>query len=356
MPYVSPKSHKQMSDLHLAQRPAVPITPAQALHKDALVWDNHICLPMDLTDNLAALPDLYRYRRVGTDVVSINAGYGTYPLANHLALLEQMRGWLLQRPDDFVIVDQSSDIARAKAKGALAVVFDVEGAGVLVDDISIIAKFAKLGVRWMLMAYNRNNLFAGGCHDADSGLSTLGKSLIDEMFRVGITPCCSHTGYETAAAVIDYASGPILFSHSNPRALHDHPRNIPNELIDACTAKGGVIGINGVNVFLGPDPVATPKRVAEHVDYIIQRAGPGCVSLALDSTVGYQIDMEIVTTSPLFPKGYGYEHLKIMEPELMPHITEALLAMGHSDDIVRQVLGLNLLRIAEQNWKPQSGG
>jgi membrane dipeptidase len=345
------RNHRLMS----ASIPSATSILATELHNDALVWDNHICLPMDPAKNLAALPALYRYRAAHTDVVSINIGYGDYPLDGHFLLLDQMRTWFSERGDDFVLVDSPSDIVNAKAKGALAVVFDVEGAACLDDDISFVSRFAKLGVRWMLMAYNRNNKFAGGCHDEDEGLSELGKSLIDEMFRVGITPCCSHTGYKTAAAVIDYASGPILFSHSNPRALHEHPRNIPDALIDQCAAKGGVIGINGVNVFLGVDAITTPTRIAQHVDYIIQRAGPQSVSLALDSSVGYTFEPESIASSSLFPSGWGYERIAIAEPEIMPAITEALLKMGYNDDVVRQVLGLNLMAIAQTNWKPLFG-
>jgi membrane dipeptidase len=324
---------------------------AATLHNDALVWDNHICLPMDAAENLQALPDLKRYRAIGTDVVSINVGYADYSLANHLLLLRQMRGWLAARPDEYALVSRTADIWEAKRKGLLAVVFDVEGAKFLDGDISPLAELASLGVRWMAMAYNQNNVFAGGCHDEDSGLSDLGRAMIDEMARVGITPCCSHTGYDTALAVIDYAEQPVLFSHSNPRALHAHPRNIPDALIDRCAAKGGVIGINGVNVFLGETGAPTAQRIAEHVDYIIQRVGPDSVSIALDSCVGYSFDGGALGNASLFPSAYGYDNLKIIEPEATPAITQALLKLGHDEDVIRKVLGLNLLRIAEANWK-----
>jgi membrane dipeptidase len=324
---------------------------AHTLHADALVWDNHICLPMALEDNLKALPDLLRYKAVGTDIISINIGYANYSLENHLTLAQQMRAWFTNHPNEFVLVKSTNDILAAKARGAISVVFDIEGGKVLDGDISLLAQFAELGVRWMALAYNKNNVFAGGCHDEDSGLSDLGRKLIDEMDRVGISVCCSHTGYDTAREVIDYVTKPMLFSHSNPRGLTAHPRNIPDDLIDACAAKGGVIGINGVNAFLGQSGKPTARRLAEHINYVVQRVGSGAVSLALDSTIGYSLSSEMLRGSGLFPTNNGYDDLCIMEPEQTPYITEALLDIGLGDEDVRKILGLNLMRIAETNWK-----
>jgi Membrane dipeptidase (Peptidase family M19) len=85
-----------------------------------------------------------------------------------------------------------------------------------------------------LVAYNSNNLAGGGCQDADCGMIV----------------CCSHAGYRTAREVIDCSANPVIFSHSNPRALRDHARNIPDDLMRSCAARGWVIGINGIDLFL----------------------------------------------------------------------------------------------------------
>jgi membrane dipeptidase len=305
---------------------------------------------MEPAANLAALPELYRYRQVGTDVVSINIGYGRYSLDNHFLIVRQIRQWLSERSDDFAVVATADDIRAAKARGALAVVFDIEGAGVMEQDIAIVAEFAALGVRWIAMAYNENNGFAGGCHDDDPGLSDMGRNLVDAMFAVGITPCCSHTGFETALAVIDYADQPVLFSHSNAQSLHRHPRNIPDELIRRCAAKGGVIGINGVNVFLGDPTSPSVDTLAEHVDHIVQIAGCDNVSLALDSSIGCSTELDQMSSSPLFPVGHGYDSIDILDPEAIPAIVETLSRRGYSDSEMDKIFGLNLLRIAETNW------
>ena len=125
----------------------------------------------------------------------------------------------------------------------------------------------------MLLVYNRRNLAGSGCHDPeDEGLTDLGRAILAEMDRVGMVKCCSHTGYRTAREILDSTDRPVIFSHSNPRALRDHPRNIPDDLIRACAATGGVVGINGVGLFLGTGP-PTAEVIVRNIDYVAQLVG-----------------------------------------------------------------------------------
>jgi membrane dipeptidase len=79
------------------------------------------------------------------------------------------------------------------------------------DDLSLVQTFYELGVRWMLIAYNRNNKAGGGCQDEDTGLTAVGRQIIDEMERVGMVLCCSHVGYRTARAALEYSKKPVIF-------------------------------------------------------------------------------------------------------------------------------------------------
>src|SRR3546814_3545213 len=90
----------------------------------------------------------------------------------------------------------------------------------------------------MLLAYNRNNMLGGGCQDEDIGLTAQGRRVLDEMKRVGMVLCCTHTGERTAREATEYMEQPVIFSHSNPRVSHDHPRNITDEQIRACPRSG----------------------------------------------------------------------------------------------------------------------
>lgn len=335
--------------------PAQNPTWAARLHAAALVWDNHVCLPMGLGRNLEALPLLERFAANGADVVSINAGFGLVPWDHHLLLLAQMRRWLRARPDHFALAATAEDILAAKRSGRVAVLFDVEGSAAVEPDLALVELLYDLGVRWMCVAYNRANRAGGGCHDADDpGLSAHGRALIDEMERVGMVVCCSHTGFRTARDVLDYASRPVIFSHSNAWLLHPHPRNIGDELIRGCAASGGVVGINGVNVFLG-DGEASAEAMVEHIDHIVQLVGADHASLALDWLPPEMLADELARAKPLFPPGFGYDRLAILGPEALPRITELLLARGYGEADVRKVLGLNLLRIAQTVWKQPRG-
>src|SRR5262249_2279560 len=150
------------------------------------------------------------------DVTSIEA---------NVRQIAQFRHWVRAHSDRFSLVTDVKSIHRAKTEGKLAVAFDLEGGVGLGGQLDMVSLYYDLGVRWMLIAYNRNNALGGGCQDNDSGLTKFGRSVITEMERVGMVVCCSHTGYRTAREVLDFATKPVIFSHSNVRTLREHPRN-----------------------------------------------------------------------------------------------------------------------------------
>ena len=325
---------------------------AKALHGHSLVWDNHGCLPLELDKNLEFIPQLQRYRDAGVDVVSINAGYGEIELETCVRVLAQMRDWITAHPEQYLLVNSVDDIQQAHLQGKLAVAFDLEGAAPLQQQISLVTMLYALGVRWMLIAYNRKNWAGGGCHQPDEGLTAQGKQLIDKMNEVGMVVCLSHTGYRTAMDTMEYSRQPVIFSHSNALALKKHDRNIPDELITACAKKGGVVGINGVNIFLGSGE-ASVERIADHIDYIVQLAGVDHVGIGLD----YIFDQTEITTATkkmtkTFPKTAGYDApIEVAAPESFPQLTECLLNRDYTENDIQKILGKNLLRIAEQVWK-----
>ena len=325
---------------------------AEALHSRSLVWDNHGCLPLELDKNLEFIPQLQRYRAAGVDVVSINTGYGEIELEDCIRVLAQMRDWITAHPEQYLLVNSVADIKQAREHSRLAVTFDLEGAAPLQRQINLVPMLYDLGVRWMLIAYNRENWAGGGCHEPDRGLTAQGKQLVDKMNEVGMVVCLSHTGYRTAMDTIDYSRQPVIFSHSNALALKKHDRNIPDELIAACAQKGGVIGINGVNIFLGSGS-ANVESIADHIDYIVQLAGIDHAAIGLD----YIFDETEITTvtekmAKTFPKTAGYDaFIEVVAPENLPRLTECLLKRSYSVNDIQKILGRNLLRIAEQVWK-----
>lgn len=319
--------------------------------KNNIVWDNHVCMPLRPDDD-SFLSGLKRHKDAGVDVVTLNVCFDSHPWELAIRMLAHFRSWISAHPHDYLLVAKAEDIYRAKQQNKLAVVFDIEGGCAIDDQLSLIQLYYDLGVRWMLIAYNKNNKLGGGCQDHDEGLTGFGKQVIDEMARVGMVTCCSHTGYKTAMEVMDYTSNPVIFSHSNPLALKDHPRNIPDELIKACAETGGVVGISGIGIFLGDNDAGT-EQVVRHIDYVSELVGPEHVGLGIDYVYDTEELNEYVRNNPdIFPKEMGYDvGMQMAAPEQIPEIGESLLKKGYSTDQINGILGNNLLRIAEQVWK-----
>ena len=329
-----------------------PSTRAAALLRDTLVWDNHGCMPVSRPHDTSFLPQLARYRQAGVDAAMLNIGFGEMGVEEHLRVVASMRHWLKARPDEYVLIERADDIERARASNRLAVGFDIEGANAIGDQISLIEMYYDLGVRWMLLAYNLNNRVGGGCQDDDTGLTAFGREVVAEMERVGMQVCCSHTGHRTVRDVMAMATRPVMFSHSNPSALHDHPRNIPDDLIRACAATGGVVCINGIGDFLGKSDVSAAS-FARHVDHVAQLVGPEHVALGLDFVFDTQeLDDYVKRMKHTFPDALGYSAgVQMVAPEQLEAIVEALMAAGYGDDALRGILGGNLMRLARLVWR-----
>ena len=327
---------------------------ARHLHANALVWDNHACLPHERADDF--IPDIARYRAAGVDVIGLNVGDSDVPLDDLIRLAARIRRFVALHPTDYRMVGGVEDIHAAKRDGQMAVLLNIEGCFAMGDQLSLVQFFFDIGVRWMAMVYNRRNLVGSGVHDeTDAGLSPFGHQVVAEMDRVGLIKCCSHTGYRTAMDVFAASTRPTIFSHSNPRALRDHPRNIPDELIRACAATGGVIGLNGVGIFLGDNDIRS-ETLARHIDYVAQLVGARHVGLGLDAVFDQaSMDASLSGNTGLWPPQYGYRPgIAFYQPEQLPELAEILLSRSWSEADVRGVLGENLLRVASEVWaKPE---
>ena len=330
-------------------------TPAAAVLRESLVWDHHTCMPLRPLDT-SFLPQLQRHKAAGFDAVTVNVGFGEMGVEEHLRMLASLRHWLLARPDEYVLIERADDIEHARSSGRLAVGFDIEGANAIGDQLSLVQLYYDLGVRWMLMAYTRNNRVGGGCQDEDAGLTEFGREVVAEMERVGMQVCMSHTGHRTARDVFEVATRPVIFSHSNCAALHAHPRNIPDDLIRACAASGGVVGINGAGIFLGPNGISS-ATYARHVDHVVQLVGSAHVSIALDYVFDMQeLDDYMRTMSHTFPPGLGYElGARFVPPEQIGEIVATLQGLGYGRADLQALLGGNLMRLAREVWKPVKG-
>lgn len=295
------------------------------------------------------LPQLERYREAGVSVISLNIGFANMSWIEHVQIVSFMRQWIAQRPDTYRLLSTVDEVRRCKAEGKLGIAFDVEGMCPVQDNRSLVQTFYELGVRWMLIAYNRNNAAGGGCLDADCGLTEVGRSIIDEMERVGMVLCLSHTGARTAAEALDYARNPVIFSHSNAYGVTPNPRNISDELMCACARKGGVVGLNGFGSFLGVNDHFV-EALLHHARYMIDLIGPEHVGIGLDYVFDQNENAEHVHRNPtLYPP--GIDTTRMIEPEAIGEIAEGLARDNLTDAQVRGILGENWLRVASRVWR-----
>ncbi len=318
--------------------------------RDALVWDNHSCMPLRPDDEF--LPQLERCRQSGIDVVALNVAFDATAFEDNIRVLAHFRHWVRRHPEHFLLIDTADDVLKARSSGRLGISFDIEGTRAIGDQLSMVELFYDLGVRWMLMAYNRNNSVAGGCQDQDTGLSAFGRQVLDEMQRVGMVPCCSHTGWRSAREVLSYVKGPVIFSHSNAYAVYEHPRNIPDELIKACAATGGVVGVNGIGRFLGDNDNST-ETLFRHLDHMVQLVGPDHVGLGLDYVWDTEELVAFYRNRPdLFPHIKGEpKPSPNVEPERLPHIVQAMLDHDYPEEAIKKIIGGNHLRVAQAVWR-----
>jgi membrane dipeptidase len=321
---------------------------ARALLGSAVVWDNHACLP--LRTEASFLPQLDRYRKAGVSVVSINVGFAEMSRAEHLAILTFFREWIALRPEAYHLIATVEDVRRCKAEGKLGIVFDIEGMGPVLDDPSQVQTFYQLGVRWMLIAYNRNNAAGGGCLDADRGLTPVGRAIIDEMERVGMVLCLSHTGARTAAEALEFSRHPVIFSHSNPYGHTPHPRNVSDDLMHACARTGGVIGLSGIGPFLGTGENLVARLLGQ-LRYVVDLVGAEHVGLGLDYVFDREeLDNHVRRNPALYPAGI-VGGMPMIEPEAIGAIAEGLARDHLTDGQIRGILGENWLCVASRVWR-----
>lgn len=323
--------------------------------EECLVWDNHSCMPLRPEDE-SFLPQLMRHKNAGFNVVSLNVTFDMVARDPTLGfrMLGRFRKFVARNSNDLLLVHSVDDVERARREGKLGVFFDIEGGVAIEPGKDLIQAYYDLGVRWMLIAYNRRNLLGSGCQDDnDLGLTDFGREVIDEMQRVGMVLCCTHTGERTSLEAIEYSRNPVVLSHSNPRAMHDHQRNVSDELLAAVARSGGVVSLNGIGLFLGNGNTDPVESFVRHVNYVADLIGPEHVGIGLDYIYDTQEVEEFIRDNPeVFPqeKGYGSD-FSMVEPECMPEIVNALSASGWSEADLRGFLGENNFRVAEQVWK-----
>lgn len=269
---------------------------------------------------------------------------------------------LIEATADRVIqVLSAEDIRRAKREGKLGIVFGFQSASFLMGDIALMPIFHRLGLRVLQLTYSERNTLGDGCYERHpQGLTQFGAQVVAECNRLGILVDLSHVGTQTSLEAIEVSEKPCAFTHANPRAVVDNPRNHTDEEIRALAAKGGVIGCVPFSPICALEPGVPPtieKDLLSHIDYVVDLVGIDHVGLGTDIFTGRS---EVIWASQSGRKysrighrefDYAKRHLvDFPNHAAFPRVTEALLKHGYSDEQTQKILGGNFLRLFERVW------
>lgn len=312
------------------------------------VWDQHACLPLDVDADVAPIA---RFGSAAPTFVSINAGYRPQNFAASAALLASFRTSITDHPA-LQTVGSITELTAATEAGRIGVAFDLEDAAPLDADLDNLATLANLGVRTVGPSYNHANIAGGGCLDpSDDGLTAWGRDLVAQMNTLGVVPDGSHCGRRTALDISATTAAPMVYSHSCMAAVWEHPRNITDDQARACAETGGVIGITGVGIFLGPN-TPTLEAMTRHLEYAIELVGIDHVGVSSDHSFDFEdFRAEIASTPELFDESYTrWGPIQWMAPEVFITLAEHLADRGWAPADITAVTGGNFLRVATATW------
>jgi membrane dipeptidase len=262
-----------------------------------------------------------------------------------------------------------SDVHEARAAGRASLLLAAQDGEFLGAEPERVEAFQLLGLRMLIPAYNRDNLLCGGALEyADNGLSALGRVVVAECDRTGVVLDASHVSRRSSLEMIAASSNPVVFSHSNPRALVDNPRNIDDEQIRAVAERGGVIGaVNwGPLIFrAGMTERPSVHDYLDHIDYLAQLlGGTGNIGIGTDFSLGsypphahdphadrYRTVMtemnRFVTTYWRAPERFAAGFSQY--PEIIS-VYGLLQERGYSEADIAGIAGGNFLRVFRQVW------
>ena len=329
---------------------------------------------LDLTRDLSGLKpalhtDLRRLRRggVGAQFWSVYVEAERPATEAVPATLEQIdivHRMVARYPQDLEMAYTAADIERIHAKGRIASLIGVEGGHSIQGSLGVLRQLHRLGARYMTLTHSLNTPWADSATDKPQhgGLTDFGREVVREMNRLGMLVDLSHVSAETMHDTLDATAAPVVFTHSSARALADHARNVPDDVLRRLPKNGGVVMITFVPSFVSPEvlavemverdrlkalypdqpakisaemeawrrraqvPRATLAQVADHFDHVRRVAGV--------DHVGIGSDFDGVTALPV-----GLEDVS-----RYPDLLAELLRRGWTDEEVEKAAGRNLLR------------
>ncbi len=371
---------------------------ALKLHRKAIVVDGHndVTSPMVDEDFDLSTNTIGKYHKDGdpfhTDIARLRAGgitgefFSIYVGGNRMKTHDAMRRAMElidatyreveKHPKDLTMCRTAAEIRRAKKAGNICVLMGIEGGYAIENSLHALRNFYRLGIRYMTLTHNVTHGWADSqvTEPKHGGLNDFGREVVKEMNRLGMLVDISHVSVDTMNDVLDVSTAPIIASHSSARGVHDHTRNVPDDVLRRVAKNGGVVMINFLPMFLdarsakesterstrlrpqvdalrqqykddpagfneaerrllAANPIYTPSytRIVDHIDHIKNLLG------TVDN-IGLGSDYDGIPSLPMGMNG----------AEDTAVVTYEMLRRGYTEPEIRKVLGENFLRAFAQ--------
>lgn len=378
------KRYRMAKEIDRVEEYLIPLSPDEEervlrLAKDNVFISLHehpTCLPEDLNE-------VFEYTRVGRDHCAykgLSKSYYDAVFDNMLdgtCTITSANGWKwdevlfdlgmrlcdIAHQDMLIRCERVTDIYRAHKEGKIAWVASIEGSAPIENELDRIDILYGFGVRLMGITYSESNALGSGIkEDRDGGLTYFGKQAVRRMNKVGMAIDCSHTGYKTTLDVISESEHPIFLTHTGARALWESKRLSPDEVIRACAARGGVIGIEAAphTTLTKNHPKHSIDSYMEHFKYMVDLVGIEHVAFGPDTLYGDHVGLHDVFSKQLSTKNTQtksefekVEYVKGLEnpTESSKNILRYLVKENYSDSDIEKVLGKNIIRVLAEVWK-----
>ncbi len=271
---------------------------------------------------------------------------GISPVTATLEQIDIVHKMMAKYPDTLELALTADDIVRIQKSGKIASLIGMEGGHSIDSSVGVLRDMYRLGARYMTLTHNVNLPWADAAAEAPAvhGLTKLGEQIVTEMNRLGMLVDLSHVSPEVMQAALNVTTAPVMFSHSNTRAVSDVPRNVPDTILQQLAKNGGIVMVTFVPSFssqavadyntrdadfkkANPAPRATVSQVADHIDHIKKIAGIDHVGLGGDFDGIEDVVLGLEDTSKY------------------PNLIVELLRRGYSDDDVKKITNGNILRV-----------
>ena len=274
-------------------------------------------------------------------------------------------------PETFQLALDSDQVETAFREGKIASMIGMEGGHSIGNSLATLRMFYRLGARYMTLTHSQNVPWADSCTDEpmSHGLSEFGREVVREMNRLGMLVDLSHVSPDTMRDALDTAEAPVVFSHSSAKAVANHPRNVPDDVLERVAENCGVVMVSFVPSFVSQEvtdhdqtrdaerkrlasiaemdddqagtellkwedsnstPDATLSQVADHIDHIREVAGVEHIGIGSDFD------------------GIGSVPIGLEDVSTYPALTAELISREYSDEDILNILGRNVLRVMRQ--------